>query len=78
MRGRVASIYGMITHFGPALGAVMVGFLGDRLGLPLIMGVIGLFTLAILGWAFARREDIASPPEAAVAGARRGCPCRKG
>ena len=71
MRGRVASIYGMITHFGPALGAVMVGFLGDRLGLPLIMGVIGLFTLAIWGWAFARREEIASTLEADVAEARR-------
>jgi len=71
MRGRVASIYGMITHFGPALGAVIVGFLGDRLGLPLIMGVIGLFTLVIWTWAFARREEIASTLEADVAEARR-------
>ena len=71
MRGRVASIYGMITHFGPALGAVIVGFLGDRLGLPLIMGVIGLFTLVIWAWAFARREEIASTLEADVAEAQR-------
>ncbi len=71
MRGRVASIYGMITHFGPALGAVIVGFLGDRLGLPLIMGVIGLFTLVIWAWAFARREEIARTLEADVAEARR-------
>jgi MFS family permease len=71
MRGRVASIYGMITHFGPALGAVIVGFLGDRLGLPLIMGVIGLFTLVIWTWAFARREEIARTLEADVAEARR-------
>jgi MFS family permease len=71
MRGRVASIYGMITHFGPALGAVIVGFLGDRLGLPLIMWVIGLFTLIIWTWAFARREEIARTLEADVAEARR-------
>ena len=71
MRGRVASIYGMITHFGPALGAVMVGFLGDRLGLPLIMGAIGLFTLAVWLWAFARRDVIATTLEADVEEARR-------
>ena len=71
MRGRVASIYGMITHFGPALGAVMVGFLGDRLGLPLIMGAAGLFTLAIWTWAFARRDDISSTLEVEIEEARR-------
>jgi len=71
MRGRVASIYGMITHFGPALGAVTVGFLGDRLGLPLVMGAIGLFTLGIWTWAFAQREEIATTLEAEVEEARR-------
>ncbi len=71
MRGRVASIYGMITHFGPALGAVIVGFLGDRLGLPLIMGAIGLFTLVVWLWAFARRDVIAMTLEADVEEARR-------
>ena len=63
MRGRVASIYGMITHFGPALGAVMVGFLGDRLGLPLVMGLLGLFSLAVWIWAFRHRDDMAQTLE---------------
>ncbi len=58
MRGRVASIYGMLTHFGPALGAVFVGALGDRVGLPIIMGLIGVFTLAVWAWAFTRRKDM--------------------
>ena len=71
MRGRVASIYGMITHFFPALGAVMVGFLGDRLGLPLVMGALGLFTLAIWSWAYTRRDDIATTLETEVEDARR-------
>lgn len=59
MRGRVASIYGLITHFFPAAGALLVGALGDRLGLPTVMGVIGLFTLLIWLWAFLRRHDMA-------------------
>ena len=63
MRGRVASIYGMITHFGPALGAVIVGFLGDRLGLPLVLGCLGLFSLAVWAWAFGRRHDMAQTLE---------------
>lgn len=70
MRGRVASIYGMITNFGPALGAVMVGFLGDRLGLPIVIGAIGVFTVAIWLWAFARRAEIASTLEAEIEEAR--------
>jgi MFS family permease len=63
MRGRVASIYGMITHFGPALGAVIVGFLGDRLGLPLVLGCLGFFSLAVWAWAFGRRHDMAQTLE---------------
>ncbi len=63
MRGRVASIYGMITHFGPALGAVLVGFLGDRVGLPAVMGGIGLFTFAIWAWAITRKHDMAQTLE---------------
>jgi MFS family permease len=43
MRGRVASIYGMITHICPAVGAMIVGAIGDRIGLPVVMGAIGIF-----------------------------------
>jgi MFS family permease len=59
MRGRVASIYGLITHFFPAAGALIVGVLGDRFGLPVIMGVIGVFTLFVWLWAYTRRHDMA-------------------
>lgn len=58
MRGRVASIYGLITHFLPALGALGVGVAGDRFGLPIVMGAIGVFTLGVALWAFARRHEM--------------------
>ncbi len=64
MRGRVASIYGMITHFVPALGALIVGALGDWLGLSFMMGVIGAITLGVWFWAFFRRSIIAEELEA--------------
>ncbi|MBM3608204.1 MAG: MFS transporter, partial [Alphaproteobacteria bacterium] len=37
MRGRVASIFGVITHLCPALGALAVGAIGDRTGLQLVL-----------------------------------------
>lgn len=63
MRGRVASIYGLITHFFPALGALIVGLLGDRFGLPVVLGVIGAITLAVWAWAFGRRHVMAQTLE---------------
>jgi predicted MFS family arabinose efflux permease len=63
MRGRVASFYGMINHSGPALGALLIGALGDRLGIPFMMGVIGVVTLAIWAWAASRRAVMAASLE---------------
>jgi len=36
-----------------------------------VMGALGLFTLAIWSWAYARRDDIATTLEADVEKARR-------
>ena len=63
MRGRVASIYGLITHFFPAAGALIVGIAGDRVGLPKVMAAIGVFTLLVWVWAFLRRHDMAKALE---------------
>ena len=58
MRARVASFYGLITHAGPALGALVVGALGDWLGIPAAMGLIGAYTLLVWAWARTRRADM--------------------
>ena len=59
MRGRVASIYGLINNGGPALGSLIVGFFGDRFGIPATMGGVGVATLIV--WAYARwRQEIMS------------------
>lgn len=63
MRGRVASIYGLITHFFPAAGALLVGALGDRLGLPIVMSMIGVFTLGVWIWAYGHRKQMAQSLE---------------
>jgi MFS family permease len=64
MRGRVASFYGLITHAGPALGALMVGALGDRVGMPVMMAVVGGFTLLVWAWATTKRTDMTAALEA--------------
>lgn len=58
MRGRVASIFGVITHLCPAVGALAAGAIGDRFGLQIVLGVMGAFTLGVWLWAFTRRETL--------------------
>jgi MFS family permease len=52
MRGRVMAFYGMVFRAGPALGALISGWLAERLGfhLPVIVGAFA----CILCWAWAR------------------------
>lgn len=52
MRGRVMAFYGMVFRAGPALGALIGGWLASRLGfhLPVIIGAC----VCIVAWAWAR------------------------
>jgi len=70
MRGRVASLYGMVNHSVPALGALLIGAGGDRFGIPLMMGVIGVLTLAIWAGAASKRAVMAAALEVDTQGAQ--------
>jgi MFS family permease len=74
MRGRVMAFYGMVFRAGPALGALIAGWLATRLGfhLPVVAGAC----VCILSWAWARfrleriersLEREADDPQAVVA-----------
>lgn len=45
MRGRIAGLYSMVLRGGSALGALVVGALGDVIGLPLALGLAGALVL---------------------------------
>jgi MFS family permease len=66
MRGRVMAFYGMVFRAGPALGALIAGWLATRMGfqLPVIAGAIA----CILAWAWAwvRLDGIRTALEGAV------------
>lgn len=50
MRGRVLSLFGMVFRSGPALGALLMGWIADTTGLswPVAVGAtIGLLAYAI-------------------------------
>ena len=52
MRGRVMAFYGMIFRAGPALGALISGWLATRMGFRLPVAVGSL--ICILAWVWAR------------------------
>ncbi|QDZ10233.1 MFS transporter [Devosia ginsengisoli] len=58
LRGRVLSVYAMILRGGPAVGALIMGYMGDFVGLrwPLIGGCVIL--LVATGLVFLRRRGI--------------------
>jgi MFS family permease len=82
MRGRVMGLFGMIFRAGPALGALIIGRIGDEVGLTwpvLICALVGLGTY-VVAWsrrdrlrealAARRARDAAAPESAAAAEGR--------
>ena len=63
MRGRVLSLWGMITRACPALGALVVGAAGEGLGLRVPVLVAVLLALALLAWGLGRQRRIAAALE---------------
>jgi len=63
MRGRVMSLYGMISRGGPALGALLIGWLSDHLGLPLPIFGAALICFCLWLWVLPRRDAMAAALE---------------
>ncbi len=63
MRGRVVSLYGAISRGCPSLGSLMMGWIGDHVGLrwPIAGGAI--ICIGIWAWYYHRRESLAESLE---------------
>lgn len=63
MRGRVLSLWGMITRACPALGALLVGAAGEAFGLRAPVFVAVILALALLAWGLGQQTRIAAALE---------------
>lgn len=64
MRGRVLGFYGMLFRGGPALNAVLLGWLSSLLGLRLAVAAGALVCLAYWAWARLRQGAMEAALEA--------------
>lgn len=58
MRGRVLSMYGVVFRGGPAVGALAMGTVSDKVGLALPFALGALLILAVVGWLLARLDRV--------------------
>lgn len=67
MRGRVVSLYGAVSRGTPALGALIMGWVGDEVGLrwPIAGGAI--LCIGLWAWAYSKRDQLAAALETAPA-----------
>lgn len=68
MRGRVVSLYGAISRGCPSLGAMIMGAVGDAVGLRWPVAAGAVICLLLWGWAWLQRKSLAasletSPPD---------------
>ena len=78
MRGRVLSLWGMITRACPALGALVLGATGEAFGLRLPVLVAMLLALLVFAWGLGRLRSMAEVLEAGGAGMPASLPGRRG
>jgi MFS family permease len=64
MRGRVASLFGVIWHIGPALGSLAIGALGELFGIRIAFATIGVLALGVFAWATYCKPTMAPALEA--------------
>jgi len=64
VRGRVMSLYGMISRSGPAIGALGIGWLSDQIGLRWPVFLAGLIVFGLWLWVLPRRRAMAEALEA--------------
>lgn len=58
MRGRVLSMYGVVFRGGPALGALAIGAVSDKVGLAPPFALAALMIIAVVGWLAARLDRV--------------------
>lgn len=63
VRGRVMSLYGVIFRGTPALGALIMGSVSEKLGLPAVFLAGGALSLAAFAWLWGRRKVVAASLE---------------
>ena len=63
MRGRVMSLYGMVSRGGPALGALAIGWASDFVGLRWPVFVAGLICFGLWLWVLPQRRAMAAALE---------------
>ncbi|HEU0072022.1 MAG TPA: MFS transporter [Alphaproteobacteria bacterium] len=63
MRGRVMSIYTLLFRGMPALGALLIGFAADHLGLQETVAGASLLSIGFWVWAYRRRHRTAAAME---------------
>ena len=63
MRGRVVSLYGAVSRGTPALGALIMGAIGDEIGLrwPIAGGAV--LCIGLWAWGFSKRHQLAAALE---------------
>ncbi len=66
LRGRVLSVHGLIARGSPALGALVIGFAADRVGLPLAVAVSSAALIGVL-------VLLATPVHGAATGVNEDC-----
>lgn len=59
VRGRVMSLYGMVSRGGPALGALAIGWASDYIGLRWPVFIAALICLGLWLWVLPRRRAMA-------------------
>jgi len=67
MRGRVVSLYGAVSRGCPSLGALIMGYIGDRVGLRWPVAGGAVLCIGLWLWAFTRRKRLAAALETAPA-----------
>ena len=68
LRGRVMSLYGMISRGAPAVGAFLMGAASEFVGLQWPVAVGGVLCLALCVWALRRSREFAAALEGGVDG----------
>jgi MFS family permease len=63
MRGRVMSLYGMVSRGGPAVGALAMGWASDYIGLRWPMFVAALICVGLWLWVLTQRRAMAEALE---------------
>lgn len=60
MRGRVISIHALVQHFVPGIGALIMGFIADRVGLREPVAVGAVLCIGLWYWLWRQREALAA------------------